>query len=153
MADFTVFSLSILPTENLQNHFRLDFLVFNFAFRTNFARKKRTAPQGWMLVTFRKPERKKGRKKNRYVCMENQKEEGDCEHKMLKSDFAFLRNFLAPLEVDAQSSVLLLLLQKTLDCSSRTAWLICWCSVCIFAQLLWPALWWGHMNLLELLVF
>jgi len=121
MADFTVFSLSILPTENLQNHFRLDFLVFNFAFRTNFASKKRTAPQGWMLVTFRKPERKKGRKKNRYVCMENQKEEGDCEHKMLKSDFAFLRNFLAPLEVDAQSSVLLLLLQKTLDCSSRTA--------------------------------
>jgi hypothetical protein len=54
------------------------------------------------------------------VCMENQKKE-DCEHKMLKSDFAFLRNFLAPLEVDTQSSVLLLLLQKTLDCNSRTA--------------------------------
>jgi hypothetical protein len=25
--------------------------------------------------------------------------------------------------------------------------------VCIFAQLLWPALWCRHMNLLELLVF
>jgi hypothetical protein len=73
MADFTFFSLSLLPTENLQNHFLLEFLVFNFAFRTNFASKKRTAPQGWMLVTSRKPERKKGRKKNRYVCMENQK--------------------------------------------------------------------------------
>jgi len=31
---------------------------------------------------------------------------------MLKSGFAFLRNFVAPLEVDTQSSVLLLLLQK-----------------------------------------
>jgi len=40
------------------------------------------------------------------------KKEEDCEHKMLKSGFAFLRNFLAPLEVDTQSSVLLLLLQK-----------------------------------------
>jgi len=67
MADFTFFSLSLLPTENLQNHFFLEFLVFNFAFRTNFASKKRTAPQGWMLVTFRKPERKKGRKINRFV--------------------------------------------------------------------------------------
>jgi hypothetical protein len=121
MAEFTIFSLSLLPTENLQNHFFFEFLVFNFAFRTNFASKKRTATQGWMLVTSRKLERKKGRKKNRYVWMENQKKEEDCEHKLLKSDFAFLRNFLAPLEVDTQSSVLLLLLQKTLDCNSRTA--------------------------------
>jgi len=45
MADFKFFSLSLLPTENLQNHFFLEFLVFNFAFRTNFASKKRTAPQ------------------------------------------------------------------------------------------------------------
>jgi hypothetical protein len=117
MADFTFFPLSLLPTENLQNHFLLEFLVF----RTNFASKKRTGPEGWMLVTFGKAERKKGRKKNRYLCMENQKKEEDCEHKMLKSDFAFLRNFLAPPEVDTQSSVLLLLLQKTLDCNSRTA--------------------------------
>jgi hypothetical protein len=36
-----------------------------------------------------------------------QKKEKDCEHKMLKSDFATLRNFLAPLQVDTQSSVLL----------------------------------------------
>jgi hypothetical protein len=119
MADFTCFSLSLLPTENLQNHCFLEFLVFNFAFRTNFASKKRTAPQGWMLVTSRKPERKKGRKKNRCVCEEPKKEE-DCERKMLKSDFA-LRHFLTPLEVDTQSSVLLLLLQKTLDCNIRTA--------------------------------
>jgi hypothetical protein len=35
--------------------------------------RKGPPPQGWMLVTSRKPERKKGRKKNRYVCMENQK--------------------------------------------------------------------------------
>jgi hypothetical protein len=121
MADYTFFSLSLLLTENLQNHFFLEFLVFNFAFRTNFASKKRTATQGWMLVTSRKLERKKGTKKNRYMCMENQKEKEDCEHKMLKSDFGFLRIFLAPLEVDTQSSVLLLLLQKTLDCNSRTA--------------------------------
>ncbi len=73
MADFTFFSLSLLPTENLQNHFLLEFLVFSFAFRTNFASKKRTAPQGWMLVTFRKPERKKGRKKNRCVYGEPKK--------------------------------------------------------------------------------
>jgi hypothetical protein len=153
MADFTFFSLSLLPTENLQNHFRLEFLVSNFAFRTNFASKERTVPQGWMLVTCSKPERKKGRTKNRYVCMGNQKKKEDCEHKMLKSGFAFWRNYLAPLEVDNPSSVLLFLLHKTLDCNSRTAWLICWCSVCIFAQLLWPALWCRHMNLLELLVF
>jgi hypothetical protein len=35
--------------------------------------RKGPPPQGWMLVTSRKPERKKGRKENRYVCMENQK--------------------------------------------------------------------------------
>ncbi len=92
-------------------------------------------------------------KEGKQICVygEPEKEE-DYEHKMLKSDFAFLRNYLAPLEVDTQSSVLLFLLQKTLDCNSRTAWLICWFSVCIFAQLLWPALWhhnagtWTYLN-------
>jgi hypothetical protein len=66
-----------------------------------------------MLVTSRKPERKKGRKKKQ-ICVwrTKKKKKEDCEHKMLKSGFAFLRNFLAPLEVDTQSSVLLLLLQK-----------------------------------------
>jgi hypothetical protein len=44
MADFTFFTLSLLPTENLQNHFFLEFLVFNFAFLTNFASKKMTPP-------------------------------------------------------------------------------------------------------------
>jgi hypothetical protein len=74
-----------------------------------------------MLVTFRKPERKKGRKKKQICVYGEPKKEEDCERKMLKSDFAFLRHFLAPLEVDTPSSVLLLLLQKTLDCNSRTA--------------------------------
>jgi hypothetical protein len=74
MADFTFFfpsRFSLLKTCKIT--FFKEFLVFNFAFPTNFASKKRNATQGWMLVTFRKPEKKKGRKKNRYVCMENQK--------------------------------------------------------------------------------
>jgi hypothetical protein len=62
--------------------------------------------------------RREGKKTDVYG---EQKKIEDCEHQMLKSDFAFLRNFWAPLEVDTQSSALLLLLQKTLDCSSRTA--------------------------------
>jgi hypothetical protein len=51
-----------------------------------------------MLVTSRKPERKKGREKKQIYVYGEPKKEEDCEHKMLKSDFAFFRNFLAPLE-------------------------------------------------------
>jgi hypothetical protein len=60
--------------------------------------------------------------KKKQICAYGEpKKEEDCERKMLKSDFAFLTHFLAPLEVDTPSSVLLLLLQKTLDYNSRTA--------------------------------
>jgi hypothetical protein len=65
-----------------------------------------------MLVTSSKPERKKGRKKTQIYVYEEPKKKEVCEHKMLKSGFAFLRKFLAPLGVDTQSSVSMLLKKR-----------------------------------------
>jgi hypothetical protein len=80
-------------------HFIFKISNFNLAFWRNFTSKKKIVPHRRMFVTSMKLEKKGNkRKKKTNMCMDNKRK--GYERKMSKSNFAGLRIFLGPLEVD-----------------------------------------------------
>jgi hypothetical protein len=80
------------------------------AFWKKLASEKKIAPHIWMFLTSTKLERKRNKRKEKKVWRIKK----SCEHKMPKFDFAFLRNFLGPPEVDTQNLVSIVFVVKNI---------------------------------------